>query len=61
MDNLLHNAPLVAAVGDIDEDVKFSAEADSTNNKCTYTQLDSGVGHKFVYDIATGSVLVLLQ
>ncbi len=63
MENLLQNPPQVGTVSDAnnDQNIKYSAQADSTNASCTYIQQEGGTEHQFVYDAQTGRVMVTLQ
>ncbi|MCL9780530.1 prepilin-type N-terminal cleavage/methylation domain-containing protein [Vibrio sp. S4M6] len=61
MENLLHNAPSVAQVSELGEEVKFSAQASDSDNSCTYTQREGNTNHKFVYQISTGKVNVTIN
>lgn len=61
MENLLQNPPKVgdAASGNL-ADLKYTAEANSSESTCSYVQQE-GSDHKFVYEIKTGRVTVELQ
>ncbi|SDH36046.1 MSHA pilin protein MshB [Vibrio xiamenensis] len=63
MENLLQNPPQVGTVSDANDDqnIKYSAQADSANASCTYIQQEGGSQHQFVYDAQTGRVMVTLQ
>ena len=63
MDNLLQNPPSVDTVDNAkaDSNIKYTAQADSDNSKCTYIQQEGGTKHQFVYEMNTGRVTVTLQ
>ncbi|WP_099607734.1 prepilin-type N-terminal cleavage/methylation domain-containing protein [Vibrio coralliilyticus] len=63
MGNLLQNPPSVDTVSNANANtnIKYSAQADDSNDTCTYTQKEGGTNHQFVYEIKTGRVTVTLQ
>ncbi|MDK9737658.1 prepilin-type N-terminal cleavage/methylation domain-containing protein [Vibrio sp. D404a] len=63
MDNLLQNPPKVGDVDVVanDSNYKYSAQANTTDETCTYVQLEGNTGHQFVYEVKTGRVTVTLQ
>ena len=63
MENLLQNPPRVDTVtaANSDSDVQYSAEANTSDNTCTYVQKEGGSAHQFVYELETGQVTVSLQ
>ncbi|MEZ8773191.1 prepilin-type N-terminal cleavage/methylation domain-containing protein [Vibrio sp. 10N.247.310.17] len=63
MENLLQNPPKVGTLTDVanGSNYKYSAQADNSNDYCTYIQLEGGTQHQFVYEIRTGRVTVTLQ
>lgn len=63
MENLLQNPPQVDTVANAgsNDDVRYSAQADSSNWTCTYVQQEGNSEHQFVYEIRTGRVTVTLQ
>ncbi|EKO3993020.1 prepilin-type N-terminal cleavage/methylation domain-containing protein [Vibrio fluvialis] len=63
MENLLQNPPSVDTVSNAssNSNVKYSAQADSSNWTCTYVQLEGKTAHQFMYEVKTGRVTVTLQ
>ncbi|WP_077315290.1 prepilin-type N-terminal cleavage/methylation domain-containing protein [Vibrio palustris] len=63
MDNLLQNPPKVGTSTEASQDssINYSAQADSSANTCTYTQIEGGTTHQFEYALTTGQVRVNLQ
>ncbi|MCG9680992.1 prepilin-type N-terminal cleavage/methylation domain-containing protein [Vibrio sp. Isolate23] len=63
MNNLLQNPPSVDTVSNANTNgnIKYSAQADDSNDTCTYIQQEGGMDHQFVYEIKTGRVTVTLQ
>lgn len=63
MENLLQNPPSVDTVSNANSNtnIKYSAQADDSNDTCTYIQKEGGTNHQFVYEIKTGRVTVTLQ
>lgn len=62
MENLLQNPPQVASMGnEVNDNLRYRAQANSSDWTCTYIQQEGTSAHQFIYEIKTGRVTVTLN